>query len=444
MQNVEIMPAFAHSGPGPAGDEWHRLEEHLYSVASRARNAADTWSGGEIASLAGLWHDLGKYAPDWQQFLQEVGEDASATEADTEHGNPKRRRGPDHSSAGAIQAFRRLGEKSRHAQLIAFAIAGHHAGLADWQALRARLARPELCERSNRVTRHAPHAILRGDSPGNLPEWFSSLPQPTTQLELASINRSFELLVRMTFSALVDSDFLDTEAFVERSQAEGRAEARSGWQTLDRYERALTTHLDGLSSECKTPILDQRRNVLAWCRAAATGPRSAYSLTVPTGGGKTLSSLAFALRHAIAHGQDRIVVALPFLSILDQTADVFRNAFTPHLGDRVLVEHHSNVEPRIDTDVNRRASENWDAPLIVTTQVQLFESLFANRPRTCRKLHNLANSVIVLDEVQSLPSGLLDPILEVLQELRTHYRTTLLLTTATQPSLHRRCIGGWV
>jgi CRISPR-associated endonuclease/helicase Cas3 len=397
-----------------------------------------------LAGLAGLWHDLGKYAPDWQQFLLAVGQDASATDADSQNGGEKRTRGPDHSSAGASHSFVKLGKKDRAAQLIAFAIAGHHAGLDDWQALRTRLVKPDLLARLDAATNAAPDAVLRAESDSSLfPEWFMSLSKPTAGSSVVSVKRSFELLVRMTFSALTDADFLDTEAFAEQARPEGRAEARSGWQPLCRYEQILKEYLEGLATLPETPVLLQRRHVLAWCLSAATGARGAYSLTVPTGGGKTLSSLAFALRHASIHGQSRVIVALPFLSIVDQTADVFRKVFSPFLGGRVLVEHHSNVQPKVDTDANRLASENWDAPLIVTTQVQLLESLFANRSGDCRKLHNLANSVIVLDEVQSLPAGLLDPILDVLQELRSWYGTTLLLTTATQPSLHRRLIGGW-
>ncbi len=343
-----------------------------------------------------------------------------------------------------MHAFEQLGADSRAAQLIALAIAGHHAGLANWQDLKSRLSRPDLRERIGAALGVAPTEVLtpRTGAP-NFPSWFKALAGAARdRVDRESPKRAFEVLVRMTYSALVDADFLDTESFLGRGDPAGASEARTGWSTLGCYERLLTEHLDSLSSLAETPVVHQRRRILAWCRSAASGPRGAYSLTVPTGGGKTLSALAFSLRHALTNGHDRIVYALPFLSILDQTADVFRDVFGSVLGERVLVEDHSAIAPEADTDANRRASENWDAPLVVTTQVQLFESLFSNRSSACRKLHNLANAVIVLDEVQSLPSGLLDPILETLQDLRAHYGTSLLLMTATQPSLHRRAIGG--
>lgn len=191
-----------------------------------------------------------------------------------------------------------------------------------------------------------------------------------TSLDRASVKRSFEFLVRMTFSALTDADFLDTEGFMDRVRSSRGTKERAGWHTLERYEHVLTRYLDSRTSEQPTQVVLQRRRVLHWCRTTSILTRGAYSLTVPTGDGKTLSTLAFALRHPVTHGQGRVVVALLFLSILDQTANVFRTIFSPDLGERVL------VQPTIDTDAYRLASDNWDAPLIVTTQVQLFESLF--------------------------------------------------------------------
>jgi CRISPR-associated endonuclease/helicase Cas3 len=327
-------------------------------------------------------------------------------------------------------------DRSPGARLISFVIAGHHAGLSNWQDLKARLARPEKRPRweSARVLADAPIQVV---PEVELPSWIG----PSVNTD--DFARSFEFLVRMCFSALVDADFLDTESFVDRTEQAGRLANRRVWRSLSDYEPVIEAHFSALGRLPPTPVIAQRQRVLEWCRSAAGGPRGAYSLTVPTGGGKTLSSLAFALRHAAVHGHHRVIVASPFLSILDQTADVYRDVFEPTLGRPVLVEHHSNVEAERDTRVNRLATENWDAPLVVTTQVQLFESLFANRPGACRKLHNVANSIIVLDEVQSLPVGLLDPMLDVLQQLRTNYGSTLLLTTATQPAFHRRSIGGW-
>jgi CRISPR-associated endonuclease/helicase Cas3 len=202
--------------------------------------------------------------------------------------------------------------------------------------------------------------------------------------------RRFETLVRMVFSALVDADFLDTEAFLEADlRAAGRPAQRRVWRPIAAYRLAIDQYLECFDATPPNPVNLARKKVLQWCREAATGGRGVYSLTVPTGGGKTLSSMAFALRHAEAHSLDRVIVALPFLSILDQSADVFRRVFLDRIGERSLVEHHSSIVPERDTIANRLASENWDAPLVVTTQVQLFESLFSNRPRYCRKLHTL-------------------------------------------------------
>ncbi len=255
-----------------------------------------------------------------------------------------------------------------------------------------------------------------------------------------------DLFTRVLFSALVDADALDAE---EHEGSTGGVDARENrtarafaWADLVAYDRALTAFMaEKQRLAARTAVNALRRRVLDACIASAPSPRGAYSLTVPTGGGKTLASLAFALKHAVANGQRRVVIAVPFTAIIDQTAQVLRGAFDGLAGD-VLVEHHSALEPDSESAPARVAADNWDAPLIVTTQVQLFESLFSNRPSKCRKLHNLANSVIILDEVQSLPHGVLAPILDVLNDLVANYGVTLLLTTATQPSLHRRTLGG--
>ncbi len=437
---------FAHSKEAVPKEQWHRLEDHLRSTASLAAEFARAWGGSELAFLAGLWHDLGKYAPDWQEFLAKAGSEAPVlgedTEVTIESGNrspPKRRRGPDHSTAGSLHSLKHFGERGPGAfpgLVLRFAIAAHHAGLDDRQGLKTRLDNPEKTARYERVIAQVPGDIL---SPGVEPALPSFL--RTTGEENTLRMRRFEALVRMVFSALVDADYLDTEAFVESGRgAEARPAQRQIWRPLTEYGSVLETHLCSFDAASQTAVNRARRRVLKWCLAAAEGPRGAYSLTVPTGGGKTLSSLAFALRHARTHGHERVIVALPFLSILDQTADVYRKVFEETLGPS-LVEHHSNVTPLRDTMANRLASENWHAPLIVTTQVQLFESLFSNRPRHCRKLHNLANSVVVLDEVQTLPVELLAPILDQLQELQQNYGVSLLLTTATQPALHSRPLG---
>jgi CRISPR-associated endonuclease/helicase Cas3 len=282
------------------------------------------------------------------------------------------------------------------------------------------------------ATANVPSALLGLPIP---PEWPAFLSEFTPgNLR----NRKLETFTRMIFSALVDADYLDTEEFMEVA----RSDTRSSWEPLSEYIGPLEEFIGELSGRTsKGRVNSVRAAVLEWCRKASASPQGVFTLTVPTGGGKTLSGLSFALRHARRHSLSRVIMALPFISIIDQTADTLRRVFDPTFGTRAFVEHHSAIRPVHDTTLNRLASENWDSPLIVTTQVQLFESMFSNRPGAARKLHNLAKSVIILDEVQSLPMGLLDPLLDQLRELAMNYGTSILLMTATQPALHKRRLG---
>lgn len=253
------------------------------------------------------------------------------------------------------------------------------------------------------------------------------------------------LMLRFFFSCLVDADFLATEAFMNQEQAKLRKE----WpddiisKMLPVLENYLVTKF---ANSADTPVNQARKNVRQACFTAAANASGFFSLTVPTGGGKTLSSLLFALRHAHLHGHRRIIYVIPFTSIIRQNADVFREALaslSTELGREIVIEHHSKFEPRPsiednEQDLHRLASENWDAPLIVTTNVQFFESLFANRTSSCRKLHRIARSVIIFDEAQALPSRLLHPILRSLTCLVKDFGCTAVLCTATQPALDRR------
>lgn len=425
---------YAHTKAGASSEEWHLLVEHLQSVADRAAQYAAPFGASRLGYYSGLWHDLGKFAPDWQQFLRDAGEDASELGEDTPvDRRVERKRGPDHSTAGAVHAARMFG-KTWHGRALSLVIASHHAGLPDPDSLDRRLLDDAKVARYAMAVDQAPLDLLGLEQSAALPDFFVSADPKQKQM------RRYELFVRMLFSALVDADFLDTEAFMDTT---GRQAARSGWPQIAAYANPLREYLDRLRehSTSSQRVRNARNEVLQWSLDASHDSPGAFTLTVPTGGGKTLAALAFAIDHAVAHGLDRVIVALPFLSILDQTASVLRGVFEPALGERVLVEHHSNLTLEKDTQRNKLAAENWDAPLVVTTQVQLFESLFARRTSACRKLHSLANSVVILDEVQTLPVGLVDPILDVLQELRRNYRTTLLLTTATQPSLQSRPLG---
>ncbi len=366
------------------------------------------------AELAGRWHDLGKYSASFQQMIYE----ANGMEAHVESDGM---RGPrNHSTAGAIHAVEHLGGVGR---ILAYLIAGHHAGLPDWDkdeasgaSLRERLAQRALLE--DALKADIPREILTGAQPAIPPNVGLDKPQ------------GFALWARMLFSALVDADFLDTEAFYDSA----KAQARSDWLTLKDLKTRFDTYMQALTDQAEdTPVNRLRARVLADCRKAGVQSPGFFSLTVPTGGGKTLSSMAFALEHALHHGKRRIIHVIPYTSIIEQTAEIFRGIF----GDQV-VEHHSSLDPDKEDHRSRLAAENWDAPIIVTTSVQFFESLFAAKPSHCRKLHNVANSVVVLDEVQLLPPSFLQPILNAMKLLAAHYGVSFVLSTATQPALNSR------
>jgi CRISPR-associated endonuclease/helicase Cas3 len=362
--------------------------------------------------LAGRWHDLGKYAAEFQQMIR-----AADPDAHLENVNSAPRKRVNHSSAGALWAIERFG--SRFGRLLAYPIAGHHSGLPDWIGTGGRFGlKDRMGERA-----HLERALA-----GKPPPDILDAPPPSAGIPM---DADPSLWVRMIASALFDADFLDGERFFDPGMAGGRTE----WPPLGSLGQKLDLHLAAKTAAAEaTPVNRLRTEVLAACRAAAEQPPGLFSLTVPTGGGKTLSSLAFALEHARRHGLRRVICAIPFTSIIEQTAQVFRDA----LGADAVLEHHSALGPlpEAETVRSRLASENWDAPLIVTTTVQLFESLFANRTSHLRKLHNLTGSVLVLDEAQALPPPVLHPITAVLDQLVRHYRCTVVLCTATQPALH--------
>ncbi|OJH37900.1 CRISPR-associated endonuclease Cas3'' [Cystobacter ferrugineus] len=396
----------------------HLLYEHLCQVGDRAHAFAERFGAGEWARLAGRWHDLGKYARDFQRIIREENGFEAHLETEEEAG-PR-----DHSTAGALHARQVLGTQA--GSLLTLAIAGHHAGLANREKLEERLERrKELLQKV--LATQPPPAILEATTPA-LPAFLARTPR--TSKEAATIARSLELWTRMLFSALCDADFLDTEEFFEPS----RTQLRAVLPPLSVLREKLARYMEDLRVRATPSEVNRvRTEVLASCLHAAAQPPGAFSLTVPTGGGKTLASLAFALEHAVRHGLERVVVAIPFTSIIEQSAAVYRAA----LGEEAVIEHHSALDPLRETARNRLASENWDAPVVVTTTAQLFDSLFARRPGACRKLHRLARSVVVLDEAQTLPPRLLTPILDVLGTLIRDYGTSLVVCTATQPALGR-------
>ncbi len=417
---------YAHSAPGNPPQEWQRLDSHLLAVAQLAQRFAEEFDAGEWGYLAGLWHDLGKYSKDWQDFIRQE------TKA----------HGPDHSSAGAIQAQKRM--KNINALPIVFPIAGHHGGLSDRDDLRKRI-KEKVRILDLLPWQSIPEYVLSINKVPNLPSWLRDI--PSDKEGQRNWKRALELFVRFLYSALVDADFLDTEKFyIEMTKSGDQAivsRQTISFPSIQSYRDRIQSYLKNLQAKADdTYVNSLRSRVLRLCTLQSSSPMGTYTLTVPTGGGKTLTGLAFALNHALHHHLRRVIFALPYTTIIDQTCSLFREVFKD-LGDNILLEHHSAIDPEHETVENRLACENWDSPLIVTSQVQLFESLFSNRPSACRKLHNIAKSVIILDEVQTLPHGMLAPILDALQQLVKNYHVTLLMMTATQPSLHSRELSGW-
>ncbi len=315
--------------------------------------------------------------------------------------------------------------------LLAYAAAGHHGGIPDGigsSSLENRL-RKALQDWEPKARQELPTDLFECD--------LSAIRQEILPFLSSGDGYSLAFLTRMLFSCLVDADFLETERFMDGNRSKER-ESVAG-QDLVSLQGRLDDYLDRLAGKAtaaglfSSPVNGIREEVRADCIAAACLPPGLFTLTVPTGGGKTLSSMAFALRHAIEHDHrfDRVIYVIPYTSIIEQNAKVFRDVF----GDDAVLEHHGNVDYDSGDTRMRLLAENWDAPIVVTTSVQFFESLHANRASACRKLHNLARSVIILDEAQSLPIDLLRPCLRSLDELISHYGTSVVLCTATQPAV---------
>jgi len=414
---------YAHSLPGRPEPEWQLLEKHLKNVAEKAREFAEPFGGGEWAYLAGLWHDLGKYSDAFQQYLR------AGTDTDPHRADSAAR--TDHSTAGAQHAADVIPPVGT---FLAYLVAGHHAGLADGRDTSTSNLEVRLKKNVEPWTENSPDGLV-----GSLGATERMLSAHLIKGADAPFALAFWL--RMLFSCLADADFLDTEAFMS-PESSG---ARPSWpeHILARMETALQKRFEQFPP-ASTEIDRQREAIRAACLASAGRSPGLFTLTVPTGGGKTLSSMAFALHHAIRHGLRRIIYVIPFTSIIEQNAGEFRSVFARlanEIGRDPVLEHHSNLDPddpdRVST-VSRLATENWNAPLVVTTNVRFFESLFANRASRCRKLHNVAGSVVILDEAQNLPVEYLDPCLRVLRELTAHYGASVVLCTATQPAVTAR------
>jgi CRISPR-associated helicase Cas3/CRISPR-associated endonuclease Cas3-HD len=422
------MMFYAHSAD--RREDWEPLREHLTLVADRAAGFAEPFNAATEAQAAGLLHDVGKYS---EKFLLRL---------------ENRAKGLDHWSLGAWMALK---EYKLNGAAAALAIQGHHLGLPEAGASLDGLRDLE----PKKLAAHHPQGLtLTEPDPSVLLRRLSddgiALPAVERSCLDAEASRLARMLqVRMLFSTLVDADFIETEAHFE-GQREGRRLYRPEGPALDPATAmaALEAHLKDLArdSEAAGHVVGLRQDLLAACREAAEAEPGLFTLTAPTGSGKTLAMLAFALEHARRHELRRVVVAIPYLTILEQTARVYRDLFKPVFGEHYVLEHHSLADHGgvgKDSDVDhqdpaakaaRLLAQNWDAPLVVTTNVQLLESLFANRPSACRKLHRLAHSVILCDEVQTLPPSLALPTLGALSCLAERFGSTVVFATATQPA----------
>lgn len=396
------MPQYyAHSTSNPDKSDWQPLEEHLLVVADLAEQFAQAFNAGKWGRCAGLLHDAGKACAEFISRLE---------------GKANR---VDHITFGARQA---LGLHKACGMLLAYTICGHHGGLPDGGVQERQLGYRLKYGKVADDTRTLPGLEIT-----NALEFPFRLEKETATFSLA-------FFTRMLFSCLVDADFLDTEKFCNVDKASHRSSMSCF--PVSELNASLGSYLAVKQQNAKTgKVNDIRQQVLQQCLSKAKEPQGFYTLTVPTGGGKTLSSLAFALKHAETHGLARVIYAIPFTSIIEQNAQVFREA----LGENNVLEHHSNYHEQKETAEYDKwrslASENWDAPLVVTTNVQFFESLYSHKTSRCRKLHNIAGSVIILDEAQAIPTEFLEPCLAALKELVLHYRCTVVLCTATQPAL---------
>ena len=413
MSEIEYL---AHRGVNTVREQ--ALRTHLENVALRSGAFASAFGEEAMGRALGAYHDIGKYSQEFQQYIRA-----------SEEAQRKKRGKIDHSTAGAKE----MAQLGSAGVVLAFCIAGHHGGIP------------------NRGTRAdtAAMSTLIGRLKKVVPDWHAYREEhpvpllPTSSLlpKVACVPFLVMLYTRMLFSCLVDGDFLDTEHFMSDGAVD-----RDGFpsirELLERLEKSIAERFFAPRSaeeqkQMSKPLNRKRIELLREAIAAGKEARgNLYRMNIPTGGGKTISSLAFALHYAVQVQRRRIIYVIPYTSIIEQTAAVFRGI----LGENCVVEHHQNVgydDAGEEMNRKRLASENWDAPIIVTTNTQFFESLFANRPSKCRKLHNIAESIVIFDEAQMIPLNYLRPCMEAIQGLVRHYACTAVLCTATQPPLEQ-------
>lgn len=397
-EEVVVEELFAHSRNG-AGAR-HLLRDHARATGELARRFAEPFGAGELAWALGLFHDVGKAECSWQDRLIAVEGTGG-------------RVGGRHWDLGAKLLVRK-------ANWATLAVLGHHQGLtcgSDVASVESAAIEGEDVTRE-RVFAVLPEIRAVLDGASLMPD--SWLRDPFVR----------DIGVRLAFSALVDADYLDTAAHFGTGSSPQVAPDADMVALAGVFEKARVAWL---ADRPGSPVDAVRSELYDEVTGHATGPRGIYRLPAPTGSGKTVTAAGFAVHHAAHHGMARVIVAVPFLTITEQNAQVYRDL----LGDDVVLEQHSQVEFGPADHRARLAAENWDAPFVVTTTVQLFDSLFGRRPARSRKLHRLANAVVVLDEVQALPLPVLLPILDALKVLTERFGTTVVLTSATQPSFHR-------
>lgn len=385
------------------------LKKHLENVGHLTREFANQFHEGELGEVIGSYHDIGKYSKPFQTYIKAGGG-----------------RKVDHSTAGMKELWK-VGMIPA-----AFCVAGHHGGLPDKGGKCDMAEGRTLIAKSKRTNIPDYHDFLKENNP------IQPVKPSPFLMELAQEHDPFSFMtyIRMLFSCLVDADFLDTEEFMSNGQVR-----RGGFDDVSILKQRLDEYIQKNFSHPVSTMNRKRCKILQQCQDIGDRHEgNLFNLTVPTGGGKTIASLAFALHHAVRDAKrykQRIIYVIPYTSIIEQNADVFRKI----LGDGNVVEHHMNVayDDSEDEAMNRKklATENWDAPVIVTTNVQFFESLFANRTSKCRKLHNIVNSVIIFDEAQMIPLDFLKPCMKIIDELTRYYHCTAVLCTATQPSLEK-------
>lgn len=374
--------------------DWHiqTNDEHCEGVARLASEFASEFGLAEWGQMTGLLHDRGKESDGFQAYIRR-----SSGYDPTAFSKFKK----DHSYIGAILAHRHPYDNF---YWLSNSIAGHHRGLYNVHEL---------------------EAALKEEIPEEISQNIPDIKLPLPKFRFTPNDASH--ISRMLFSCLVDADWLDTEMFMKPDNAT----SRGNFSTLEELNQRLQEYLQKLKALPSSPLNILRNAIQAKCEEAAYREPGFFELTVPTGGGKTIASVIWAIRHALAFNKKRVIIAIPFTSIIVQTADQLRKIF----GEENVVEHHSAMNEAAASERSLLACENWDAPIVVTTNVQLFESMFSNKPSTCRKLHSIVNSVVILDEVQTLPLSFLQPIVDAMSSYVKLFGTSFLFCTASQPIL---------